>query len=530
MKRNSIYALISLVAGLWLTVACYDKENTIHRIPDLMIGGIAGGSVKAGEILELTPVCTIGDEEVECSYKWYLYHDTIPELISEESTLQYRVDTIGNLTFNVEATHLETGIQSVLTFYYTIVPRINRGWMILKETADGNTDMDLQLLQSGDTIEFVEDQLTLALGEPMRGRPVSLLWAYQSYKWTNEETGTGESNQTCIVPVSQKDILMYRVDDERVLATSEELFYEVPDFSESNIEAFMWQSSTCGLIYDGQACLMKMNTSAFMPPLMGDYHLAPYLVCWGYSNRFVVYDEKSCSFGVLNPSNTYATTMEIKYFPDTYRDTDDVRVSSNNMNADLLYFGQNDVSRDPEYPSNNGTLYALMQKKDDSENLWLYGLNSREVSTATFGPVRFVREIPISRCPEFADADFYTIHQTRNIIYFIKDNVLSCYDIDNDSFVLNLHTFSGEVTYCKFIDNTYDFNEASWMGDLYDYRFTYLVVATASGAEYSVNFFDVVLDNLTLLPEKTITGTGKVRFMCWYSPSWNIQNDVYIYS
>ena len=68
------------------------------------------------------------------------------------------------------------------------------------------------------------------------------------------------------------------------------------------------------------------------------------------------------------------------------------------------------------------------------------------------------------------------------------------------------------------------------MGDLYDYRFTYLVVATSSGDEYTVNCFDVVLDNLTLLPEKTITGTGKVRFMSWYSPSFNYDNDAYIYS
>lgn len=530
MKRNTLYGLAALLVGVLLTVACYDKENTIHPIPDLVIENITGGSIGAGEVLELTPVSTMGDAEVECSYQWYIYYDTVPKLISEESTLQYRVDTTGTITFNVEATHLETGIQATLTFYYTVVPRINRGWLILKETADGNTDMDMRLLMSGDSIEFAEDQLTLALGAPMQGRPVSLLYAYENYKFTNPDNGAETNDQTCLVPVSQKDIAMYRVNDERVLAHGEELFYETPDFSSSNIEAFMWQAGTMGLIYDGQACLMKANTSQFMPALLGEYHLAPYLVCWGYANNFVVYDEESCSFGVLYGASNYSATMEVRYFPDTYRETNTLKVSSNNMNADLIYMGQTDTGIDPEYPTSSGTCYALMQKRGDAGNLWLYGLNYREVAAAAFGPIYFAREIPVSRCPEFADADFYTMHQTRNIMYFIKDNVLSYYDIDRDEFVMDVYTFDGEVTYCKFIDNVYDYNSASWMGDLYDYRFTYLVVATSNGTGYTVNCFDVVLDDLILLPEETITGTGKVRFMCWYSPAWNIENDAYIYS
>ena len=530
MKRHTLYGFAALLVGMLLAMACYDKDNTIHPIPDLVIENIPGGNIGAGEMLELTPVATMGGSEVECTYQWFIYRDTVATLISEENTLQYRVDTTGTITFNVEATHVETGIQSVLTFYYTVVPRINHGWLILKETADGNTDMDMQLIQGGDTIEFAEDQLSLALGAPMQGRPVSLLWTAGTYKYVNPETGIEEDAQTCLVPVSQKDILMYRVADEKVLATSDELFYEVPDFSTSKIEAFMYQASTSALICDGQVSLLKTRTPTFMPPLLGDYHLAPYLVCWGYANKFVVYDDKNCSFGVIYPSGTFSTTMEIKYFPDTYREADDLRISPNNMNADMLYFGQTDGSVDPEMQTNNGTLYALMQKRDDAAYVWLYGLNNYEMASATYGPIRFAREIPVSRCPEFAEADFYTMHQTHNIMYFIKDNVLSYYDIDRDEFVMDVYSFSGEVTYCKFINNTYAYNTASWLGDMYDYRFTYLVVATSSGDEYTVNCFDVVLDNLTLLPEKTITGTGKVRFMSWFAPSFEYSNDVYIYS
>ena len=39
------YLMTVLVVGL-LFSACYDKENTIRRLPDLVIGNVASGSVK----------------------------------------------------------------------------------------------------------------------------------------------------------------------------------------------------------------------------------------------------------------------------------------------------------------------------------------------------------------------------------------------------------------------------------------------------------------------------------------------------
>ena len=159
---------------------------------------------------------------------WYRYRDTVLELISEDSHFGMAGRYCSSVTLEVEATHVESGIQAVLTFYYSITPRINGGWLILKETMDGNTDMDVSLIQANG-IEFAADQLSLALGEPMKGKPVSLLYT-ESYQWYDPETGTTETKQKCLIPVSQKDILMYRVADEKVLARNEELFFEMPDF------------------------------------------------------------------------------------------------------------------------------------------------------------------------------------------------------------------------------------------------------------------------------------------------------------
>ena len=520
--KHIYYLVIILIVGV-MFVACYDKDNTIHRIPDLVIENVTGGSVKTGELIEITPKCIMGGEEVECTYNWYRYRDTVLELISEDTHLEWRVDTVGSVTLELEATHVETGIQAILTFQYAIVPRINNGWLILKETMDGNTDMDVSLLQTNG-IEFAEDQLSLALGGPMKGKPVSLL-STQNYQWYNPETGGREERQNCLIPVSEKDILMYRVSDEKVLVQTEDLFYETPDFTSGNIEAFMKLDYSASLIFDGKVYLL--SSAAFMPALLGDYHLAPYIVCWGYGYSMLVYDEQSCSFAILPKSKSSSITMEIKYFKDIYRPEDDLKISSNQLDADLIYLGQTDKKIAGEY--NWGTAYALMRKKGDMENLRLYGLHSKEFDAADYAPIRFARTIPVSRCSAFANADFYTMHQTSNIIYFIKDNRLSYYDIDEDKFVMDIHTFDGEITYCKYIANNYDYNNAEWMGDLYDNRFDRLIVATSSGTDYAIYSFDSSVDGLKLLPE-IIRGKGKVRFMFWYSPAWSLFNSIYRYS
>ena len=517
--------MMVLLAGLLFT-ACYDKENTIHRLPDLVIGNVTNGSVKTGEVIDITPVCMMGGEEVECSYNWYRYHGSRAELISEDEHLEWRVDTTTRVTLSVEATHLETGLQAVLSFTYTIVPRINRGWIILKETEDGNTDMDVSLVQENG-IEFAENQLSLVLGEPMKGKPISVL-STDNYEWYNPATGNLESWQECLVPVSEKDILMYRVNDEKVLARTDELFHEGLDYSTSNNEAFLQMSSAASLLHGGKAYLW--NKVAFMPALLGDYHLAPYVVSWGYRNPMLVYDEVSSSFVLLEAPGTFNAVFDIKYFGNAFRDEDALRISPTGLNADLIYMGQTDGSVDPANLENNGAAYALMQKKDDRDNLVLYGLNSMEWWDGEYGPIRFARTIPVSRCEAFASADFYTMHQTSNLIYFIKDNRLSCYDIDNDKFEIDIYTFEGEVTYCKFIGNNYDYNESEWQGALYDSRFDRLIVATSSGTSYTIHSFGwSVHGGLTLMPELEMKGEGKVRFMFYFSSMWRLYSNLYRY-
>ena len=55
MKSNRYTQLFVLFVGLIL-VSCYDKNNTIHRLPDLQITNISAGAVKTGDELKLHPI------------------------------------------------------------------------------------------------------------------------------------------------------------------------------------------------------------------------------------------------------------------------------------------------------------------------------------------------------------------------------------------------------------------------------------------------------------------------------------------
>ena len=104
-------------------------------------------------------------------------------------------------------------------------------------------------------------------------------------------------------------------------------------------------------------------------------------------------------------------------------------------------------------------------------------------------------------------------------------------DIDKDEFVMDIHTFDGEVTYCKYIGNNYDYNDSSWNPPLYDNQFERLMVATTSGTSYTIHSFGwSINEGLTLLPDQEINGEGKVRFMFWYTSSWRLFNSIYRYS
>ena len=359
----------------------------------------------------------------------------------------------------------------------------------------------------------------LYVAPALEGKPVALLEAGRYY-WNHPVTLVQEGNLECLLPVSEKNIAWYRIKDEVTMLSGDDMFYEPSPVATRKFEAVgVFNSSYCvmALVDNGRVSrtLASYSGSRFMPEIVGNYKLAPWLVTGVSMNMPVGYDEFTSSFVMVGDD-------ALSYFPDTYREGDDVQISSNAMDADLLFFGQTHGNLDPNYTSypayGPGIGYALMRKKGNTEQVELYGLNFREATSygTIYSPIRFHRTIEVVACPELVAADFYTLHQDKGILYFIKDNVLHYYDIENDRFVKDCYTFDGEVTYLKFVGNNYDRSD-SWDPIQFNYTFSRLMVATCSGEEYSVYTFEENdSGNLVLRPERTFVGHGKVKKMLWY--------------
>ena len=67
------------------------------------------------------------------------------------------------------------------------VTKFSKGYYMLKETSDGNTEMDLHYIDGG----MAENIITNVTGSPLQGKPKTLSYL-NDFSYLNEETGEKE--------------------------------------------------------------------------------------------------------------------------------------------------------------------------------------------------------------------------------------------------------------------------------------------------------------------------------------------------
>lgn len=169
-----------------MLTACYEDHSTIagSLIPDIAISGFAEGGYSivsfADNTLDIQPVVTTEYPADQLSYQWYLIDNQAlsvegdnykPTLIAETPELHYNVQlSPGNYTIylKVQAANGYSVTQSTSLFATT---PFSKGFYILKETIDGQTEIDLAEVNSG---TFLQDVLTSVHGSPLEGAPEAI--------------------------------------------------------------------------------------------------------------------------------------------------------------------------------------------------------------------------------------------------------------------------------------------------------------------------------------------------------------------
>lgn len=528
-KYNTLFFML---LGLALFAqSCKKNENVITRIPDITISPVSVSEKMIGDAIEIDPEVNYGGQNATFNYKWFRYvvasNRTVLKQISTDKRLQYTADSLGNMTLRLEATNTATKIMAAITFSFNVVSRSERGWYVLKANAQGNTDMDAFLSTAkGDVIN--RDIIQTITGNAMAGSPVGLGFT-SSYNWLNPLTNSFVGFNSCLMPVSAKEIMAYRIRDERILASTNPLFFEVPASASRNFEGLITDPGLIALVNNGQVNTMNIGSNAFLPPRLGDYTLsahfttAPYIS--GTLSYILGFDQKSESFVGIKYRQT-----DVTYFPDVYMPENGgvitTRISANRMNAKLVFMENTDGTLDTIRTS-NGRAYGLL-RRNGGNNMALVGLNLQEIQpisgrNLTHSPIRSLVELPSANYPELTSASTYALNKNNPILYFANANKIGTYSIDNGAYSTSIYTFGvgEEITYMKFLDQQYDTPSSN--------TFRNLVVGTHSSGKYKIYRF-VVLGN-TLSPVGTIMeGTGKVKTLLYASPNTaNFFNAMYRY-
>ncbi|PUZ22428.1 hypothetical protein GA0116948_10917 [Chitinophaga costaii] len=521
---NSIYYrhCLLLIAGITiLAAACKKENNNIKPLPDIVITTPAITEKSIGDTVTISPTIDYGGQAATFTYKWFRYasrpnYVQVLELVSEHKDFVQVMDSLGTYQVREEVTNVATGVTAAITLSWNVVSRAERGWYVLKGTADGNTDMDAFLISSNGASTNT-NIISAKYGNPLSGTPVGLAFT-SLYNYLEPVSHTFYQNNSCLMPMSSKEFLAYRIKDEKVLANSDQLFYEVPPLATRNYQGLVADPNLMVLVNNGRAQGMNPKSNSFLPERTGNYSLSPYFTITPSAGSTDVgyvmgFDKLSESFVTVRFQQT-----DVTYFPDEYLNSSgggqQYNISANHLGGQLVFLENTDGSLDTLLTT-NGRAYGLL-KRDNSSDMVLLGLNLAELIPSRYNgahsPIRYADTLLASQYPNLTSASLYALNKNNPILYFANANKIGAYSIDSKNYIDNLYSFPAgeEITYMKFINCQYD-TPAS-------YNFTNLVVATYSGGNYKIYQFNV-LGNTLNQTGSVYQGTGRVKTMLYTTPN-----------
>ena len=211
--KKIIYQALALAMTLSLS-SCFSDDSSLsgNDVGDITISGISDSYSHVaymGETLDITP--TVESQE-DVTYSWLLLNSTTgskdkdgneiqPEVIGHEKDLHYEV----NLSPGTYQVRLVAQGKSGYTVYkrtsLTVRTTFSQGFYVLKETTDGNSDVDL-ITKDGKTGYNIIASMD---GEALHGKPLSMGAQYNAY-YVNPDNDQSGDFRVKIIPVTPPEL------------------------------------------------------------------------------------------------------------------------------------------------------------------------------------------------------------------------------------------------------------------------------------------------------------------------------------
>ncbi len=500
MKK--IYFFLAALATMTM-FSCIDDDSTYA---DGSINIELGGLEKnydvvsfSDAVLHLAPTVVTSFPEEDMEYIWCyydvkkasgnnLYNDTIKcDTISYERNLDYTFNVIdGTYRLLFSARSKSTGYTQTIGTDIVSASSLSRGFCVLKEDADGNTDYDLY---STTYNALTHDVLKAYQGKALSGKPRCMDVVYQMAYINDENDEQDGANMLCIT-TEDNDYKVIRALDCKTIFTADNIHYEqvqneIPyRIVRGDMTEFFFTSNGVYNCYSydcmpGSGVLGAYNGNG------GSVHVVNNP---SEFNTMVYWNEQTRSIEMVDYNGgVYPTQSTVEGFETTNTDLDCLACGLCRISGELVYF--------------------LMQERSNPAKKYIYYMTVGMFDSS----LTDVRELDADA--PFANAEFYAVNgQTATVAYYLKDNKVYTYNLVDASDPDKLLKFEGLPSDEKisYVSNRY------YSGDS---KFDYLIIGTQTGDTYKVYMYNMIAGEPVGAPEVKFSGTGKLNRIVYIDPA-----------
>ena len=492
-----------LAAGMALSTACcltacyHDDSTTASElIPDITIGDFSeeGYTVTsyAAQTLSLLADVTTAYPESELTYNWYLIDQTDEQryrsddeepyqrlYIGTGKALSYEVNlTPGDYTLVLEVSAGNGYLVSKTTTVH-VVTNFSQGFYILKETTDGNTEMDIFNPENG---FFQSDVLTATHGAPMAGKPQNLS-TVTSHSYIDTQANAESVSNVVTVTTQTGDISVMRTSDLKEVLNRQNLLYEgfASDEVPYRIVKCYWINvlvTNKGLRHQYEGSLSLSSSGKY--GITNGVAASPYLTYDTNSSGMFFWDATTCSICYCDYNGTASIASDEKFKINNLNRWECMHAGFCSANGNIIFilrFTANNMKQLVRLTGAFGSGYQVES---------MASLNGRKIAAAT---------------------SFTTCYQSAAYIYGLLAN--------GTIYAFDLETNTEQQIVPKDIpsDETITYISNKYIGGTTTSNDDYFVVGTQKGDDYTLRFYAMLGGIPDGAPIHTIRGTGSVKAM-----------------
>ena len=495
--KNRILYILGVVMALVFFQSCYEDEGNYDytELSAIEIDGMESMYNKRRLMDSLNISVTVNTEfdADDLKYTWFIFNsgdvnyiDAVKvDTISREKDLKYLVaEEPGNYVLTLQVQNVENQYAVYKSTTLSVGSEFSQGVYILKETEDGNTDLDF----CSETKEMARDIFAVMKGGTLRGKPQIL-----SQMMAHPYIEPGTTNRTYGIALgitTTEDLCLLRTSDLATIHTGETMFYGGFDTTPIRLA----HGSKYG-VYFSEEGIYTMSVGSAGSGMLGVPKFEDASVRWVALDKqnqayltFICFDDKNGRF-----LSTNVTTGAVSAYK-----------NSDGITDKCLYMGM------CYHSSMRNTAYAVFEAADGSRKL--YRLKCQVASSNS--PIKEIIDIDsnskLSKATAFSVCAF-----NAPLMYFLSEGKVYYYSFqDGSEREIQLSGIGAGET-INYVANKW------WSSYYAPNKKDHLVVGTTTGNnDYKLYFYQLNGGTPDGEPVYVVSGTGKVADVQYMEARW----------